>query len=156
MQNTLIIFGAKYLVFLMLIIAVVAFVFLQLKDKKKAVIFSAFVLPVSFITARILSFFFYNSRPFVVENVQPLIAHVADNGFPSDHTLLASAVSAIVFAFNKKVGIALWIMTFAVGASRVLAKVHHAVDVLGSMLVVILVVLVFEKFLLPLVEKKIK
>lgn len=153
MQNLLIIFGAKYLIYIMIVIAVVAFILLPRENQIKAAITAAFVLPLSFVLARTLSFFFYNPRPFVVEKISPLLEHAADNGFPSDHTLLASALAAVVFLFNKKNGALLCILTIIIGLSRVLAKVHHSLDVFGSIAIVILVTVAVEKFILPKFKK---
>jgi undecaprenyl-diphosphatase len=58
-------------------------------------------------------------RPFVVDHTTPLIAHNADNGFPSDHTALATAIAAVVFAWHRRVGAALLVVALLLGASRV-------------------------------------
>lgn len=153
MQNLIIIFGAKYLIYIMIVIAIGAFIFLPSKKQKKASIAAVFILPLTFILAKALSFFFYNPRPFVVEKIAPLIEHAADNGFPSDHTLLASALAAVVFSFNKKVGTLLWVFVIIVGLSRVLAKVHHLLDVFGSIAIALLVTIIIEKLILPKLQK---
>lgn len=144
MEN-LIIFGAEYLIFLMIAIAAVMFLLLPEKQKKKTAIFAALVLPFSYLLAKILSFFFYNPRPFVIGNFTPLIAHAADNGFPSDHTLLAAALTVVVYSFSKKASIFFLIATIFVAMSRVLAGVHSIIDVLGSMFVVLVVSFLVEK-----------
>lgn len=68
-------------------------------------------------------------RPFVVDHTTPLIAHNADNGFPSDHTALATAIAAVVFAWHRRVGAALLVVAVLLGASRVAAHVHHVPDI---------------------------
>jgi undecaprenyl-diphosphatase len=105
--------------------------------KKKIVITSILSLPLSLVIAKIASHFIYNPRPFVVLNSLPLISHAADNGFPSDHTLICAAVASIVFLYNKKLGIFLFVLTAFVGLSRILALVHHPIDILGSILIAI-------------------
>jgi undecaprenyl-diphosphatase len=72
-------------------------------------------------------------RPFVVDHTTPLIAHGADNGFPSDHTALATVVAAVVFAWQRRAGVALLAVAVIVGASRVAAHVHHVPDILGGL-----------------------
>ena len=54
------------------------------------------------VIALILGHLYYNPRPFVVGNFTPLISHSVDNGFPSDHVLLASAIASILYFFSKK------------------------------------------------------
>ncbi len=71
-------------------------------------------------------------RPFVVDGRPPLIVHVADNGFPSDHTTIGVAVAATVLAWRRLLGAALLLVALAVGAARVAAHVHHVPDVVGG------------------------
>ena len=81
-------------------------------------------------------------RPFVVDDVTPLFAHVADNGFPSEHTLLAVVVALLIYLRNKKMGIIFLLVAIAIGIARVLAGVHHMVDVIGSVLIRVCAVVV--------------
>ena len=74
----------------------------------------------------------------MVENITPLFPHVPDNGFPSDHVLLAAGIAAILMPFSKKWSIILWIIAFIIGAARVYAGVHHWIDILASMLIALL------------------
>lgn len=71
-------------------------------------------------------------RPFVVDHTAPLIAHPADNGFPSDHTALAAAVAAVVLLWHRRTGAALLVVAVLLGAARVAAHVHHWPDVLAG------------------------
>lgn len=146
MRNLLIIFGAKYLIYVMIVIFVIAFFLLAKNKKKDAILFAALVLPFSYLLNKTLSFFFYNPRPFVENNFTPLVDHVADNGFPSEHTLLAFSIAAISFYMNKKITAFFIAAALVVGISRVLAGVHHTLDVLGSIGIVILVALLVYYF----------
>jgi len=132
MADQLIIFGATYL---FLFIPVLAFVFFlkQSRDiQKQIILFGGILLPAAYLAARLAQLFYYNPRPFMQNDFIPRIPHIADNGFPSDHTLISAAISAVVFPFNKKLGSVLWCITVLVGVSRVLAGVHHGIDVIGS------------------------
>lgn len=135
-MDLLIVFAAKYL-YLVITLAAAAAIFAYKKTFIRRSILKLILIsfPLALITARILSLFIYTSRPFVVENVKPLISHVADNGFPSDHTLLVMTISAVFLIYNRKIGIILLILSFIVGAARVLAKIHAPVDILGSTIV---------------------
>ncbi len=126
----LVIFSAKYLFLLSIGLALIMFVTSQ--HKKDLLKLSLLTFPLSFILAKLASLIFYNPRPFVVENIQPLIPHGANNGFPSGHTLLAMTIAAVIFNFNKRLGLILMIVGLIVGISRVLVKVHHPVDILAS------------------------
>ena len=61
-----------------------------------------------------------------------LIEHTPDNGFPSDHALLAVTVGAIIYTQNQLVGSILIGLGVLVGISRVLSGVHHTLDIMGS------------------------
>ncbi len=74
-------------------------------------------------------------RPFVVDGTTPLFDHPADNGFPSDHTTLAAAVSGLVLAARRAWGAALLAVTALIGAARVLAHVHHVPDVVAGLVI---------------------
>jgi len=152
MTNLIIIFGAKYLVFVILILATIYFFKQDNFNKKKIFIFSLISLPLIFIIAKIASHFYFNPRPFVVGNFTPLIPHAPDNGFPSDHTLLSSAVAMIIFYFNKKIGLLLLFLAILVGASRVLANIHHPLDIIGSLLIPILSTLLVNYFVVRYIK----
>lgn len=148
MQNLLIIFGAKYLIAAIVLISIYFFWKQSKPARKQILIFAAIVLPVSYVAAKISSLFYFDARPFVVENFVPLIEHARDNGFPSDHTLLGGALAAVTFFFNRKVGTILFVLTVLMGASRVLAGVHHAVDIIGSLLITAIVASIANRFVL--------
>ena len=96
-------------------------------------------LPAIYLIAKLISHFYYDPRPFVAGHFTPLIPHQADNGFPSDHTLLSAAIASIIYYFNKKLSIGLWVLTLIIGFSRVYAGIHHPVDILGSVIIAIIV-----------------
>ena len=134
-MNILIIFIAKYLVFISAAIAVVYFAKQPRQKQKEMLIFAAALLPLSYVFAKLVSHFYFDPRPFVEGNFAPLLPHAADNGFPSDHTLLGTAIAFTVFHFNKKLGFLLFYLTVLVGIARVLAGVHHAADIVGSIII---------------------
>ncbi len=136
-MNFIIIFSAKYLLFLLILLAAVV-VLLAKRDEQKYLAKIAIIsFPLSYIIAKISAHFIYNPRPFVVEHVKPLIPHAVNNGFPSDHTLLAMAIASVLFVYNRKLGIIFAILGLIVGFSRVLANVHHTLDILGSSVIAI-------------------
>ncbi len=129
------IFCAKYLIFFLIGLTGI-FVNRLLKEKQKPfLIRMCITLPIIFIIAKISSYFYFDPRPFVVGNFVPLIPHAPDNGFPSDHMLLASALAALVLSENKKVGWYMCAIAMLIGASRIIVGVHHPADILGSMVI---------------------
>ena len=73
----------------------------------------------------------------VDHSIKPLFSHIADNGFPSDHTLLTMTIAAIIFVHNRKLGILLAIFSLIIGFSRVAAGVHHALDIIGAAVIAV-------------------
>ncbi len=152
MFDDLIVFGAKYLIWAICLVALLFAIGQSKEERKKMIILAIIALPVSYVVAKILGHFYYHSRPFVENNFVPLIAHAADNGFPSDHTLFGAAIASVIFLFDKKWGTGLFMLAFLVGVSRVLAGVHHFVDIAGSLLITIIVTV----FVYRIVEKYFK
>lgn len=148
MEN-LIIFGARYLTGVMIAIAVIYFLKQSRKRKIEMAVFAIITLPAIYLMAKIASALYFNPRPFVVENFIPLVEHANNNGFPSDHTLLSVAVAMVIFFYNKKLGGMLLFLALLVGIARVLAGVHHVLDIVGSFVIAIIVAFLFYKFILP-------
>ena len=141
MFNQLISFSVQYLY---IVIAVIALVFLVNKShtrKRDALLLALLSSGIALVLDKVLNVIIYSPRPFVVENISPLVPHVADNGFPSEHTLFVMLIAGIVFVFHKKMGILLGTLALIVGIGSVLAKVHHPIDVLGSVIIAIVSVL---------------
>lgn len=133
MPADLTIFAAKYLVFIdaLLAAAVVAIAIyrqprlLALQWAMAAVI----LIVLGYLLGRLGSAVYNDPRPFAVHHFHPLIPHPADNGFPSDHALLAAAVAAVVGVVRR-----LWMTPFVLLAvlidwARVGAGIHHITDV---------------------------
>lgn len=140
MNNTFAIFFAKDLIYISLIIFGFYFLFASKYKEKRIVLVSSLSATLSFISVFILNHLYYNPRPFAVNHVQPLIAHLPDNGFPSDHAILSALIASIAFVFNKKLGIMLWIFAILISLSRVYLQLHHNIDVLASFIVAIMMV----------------
>lgn len=145
-MDYLFIFGAKYLFGVSILIAIYYFWKSPIDTKRDLVKFGVFLFPIAYIVAKILNYFFYNPRPFVVENFTPLIQHAVDNGFPSDHVLLVAAIASLFMFFNKRVAGGLWIIAIIVAISRVYVGVHHWIDVIGSCVISVAVAAVIYYF----------
>ncbi len=135
------IFSAQYLFTLPILILGAYFLFSRKWPAQKRM--ALFAVPAGLLTY-LLGFIgnhlYYNPRPFVVGHFMPLIAHAADNGFPSDHTLLVSSLAAVGMYWNKWLGIALWIIAILVAIARVYVGLHHPIDVIASMCIAIVAV----------------
>ncbi len=133
MYEWIVIFSVEYLYLFIACIAL-GYFFIARKSVKlrEVVVIFLMAFGLALVIDKISNQLIDSPRPFVVEKVSPLVSHVADNGFPSEHTLLVFLIAGTVFLFNKKMGTTLGILALGVGVGSVLAKVHHPIDVLGS------------------------
>lgn len=133
MNDQIIVFSIRYLPFLIATIAVGFVLLSELRQQIKEIVLMTVVSNgIALTLDKVLNVIFYSPRPFVVANISPLIPHVANNGFPSEHTLLAMMIAGIILVYHKKMGIFLLGLAIAVGLGSVFAKVHHSIDIFGS------------------------
>lgn len=133
-MNAFFIFAAKYL-YLLPILALALYVFMQGRAAwKQMTLFAIPAAILSYALGVIGNSMYYDPRPFVVGRFTPLVAHAADNGFPSDHTLLAATLAMIGWYWDRRLGAALWAIAALIAFARVYVGVHHVIDVTGSML----------------------
>jgi len=151
-MNFLAIFGAEYLIFIIIILGFGIFIKKPAQIKREMIIFAFFTLPIIFIISRICAALYFNPRPFVAENFTALIPHQSNNGFPSDHTLLSSAIAMIIWQFNRKKGLILLALALMVGLARVYVGVHHYLDIFTSLIISIVAVLFVQQFIWPMVK----
>src|SRR5215831_7443380 len=133
MLNTFAIFGANYLWYAIIGIAVLMLFMLPRREQIRILVLAAVVLPLTYLISLIAGALYYDPRPFVIGHFTPLIPHKPSNGFPSDHVLWSAAIAAIIFPSNRWLSAVLWVLVIAVGASRVYVGVHHVTDIVGSM-----------------------
>jgi undecaprenyl-diphosphatase len=134
-MTSLIVFIGKYFIFIIGLVALGVTIISESTVRNKLVILTILSLLIAFGMASLAGFLYYDPRPFVVEHTTPLINHIADNGFPSDHTLYAMSASATIFVYKRKTGIFLAILSILGGAARVIAGVHHPIDIIGGTLI---------------------
>jgi len=153
-MDTLTLFEAKYLVFIIVIIAGVYWVTLPKEQKIKMFVFGVITAVVAFALTRLGGAIYFDPRPFVDSAVTPIYPHAANNGFPSDHTALAFTAAVTVFYMNKKFGLVLLFLASLVGASRVLGYIHSFTDILGS-IIFVAIAYVFAYYFTPKILSKI-
>ncbi|MDR3558946.1 MAG: alkaline phosphatase family protein, partial [Candidatus Pacebacteria bacterium] len=153
--DSIIIFIAQDLIWLVVLAAIWFFGKLPSSERKRAIILAIIALPLAYIAGKILSLVYYDPRPFVADHFAPLFSYVADNGFPSDHVLLLAAIAAVIYYFNQKKGTLFFLAAAAVGTARVLAGVHHLVDILGSLVIAGAATYLVQKMIFPRYAEKI-
>jgi undecaprenyl-diphosphatase len=128
------IFAAKYLIFILAALALYWFVRMSREDQVKMLRFGTISLPLTYALGFIASLLYYDPRPFISGNITPLIAHAANNGFPSDHALASFAIAAVFFAFSRPQARMLFILATIVAFARVFVGVHHYLDIEASLI----------------------
>ncbi|MBI2010632.1 MAG: phosphatase PAP2 family protein [Candidatus Colwellbacteria bacterium] len=135
--NWLFVFGAKYLIYLLLIFFLIAI----LKEKNFERRFYYFSLAtIGAIISRgiatpLIRFWYYRPRPFVDFSFDPLISHPLNSSFPSGHMAFLIPLSLVLWFLNKKAGSVFILASLIVGFSRIAVGVHWPSDILGGILI---------------------
>lgn len=103
----------------------------------------------TYVASKLLAHVIIDPRPYIVEHTQPLTPTASDNGFPSDHTLLAGLITASLWWLARRL-----LPLFAVGTlllmlGRLGIGAHHTIDVLGSVLIVLVLTVLVAWLPLP-------
>jgi undecaprenyl-diphosphatase len=146
MPADLTIFAATYLVFIEGVLAVAALALVFYRQPRSGLVrravTAALILVLSYVFAQIGGAVYNDPRPFTQDHVKPLIAHAPDNGFPSDHALLAAALVALVAVAGSWLAIPVAVLAVLVDWARVGTGIHHVADVVGSSLCIALATLI--------------
>lgn len=139
------IFAANVLIFVSLALAVVTIAVLLLRARSRILpwaLGAGITLTLSLVLGKIAGLLYDDPRPFVVEHVTPLVPHAPDNGFPSDHALLAAAIVALVLLAQPRASVPFAVLAVLVDWARVASGVHHVIDVVASSAIVALALVV--------------
>ena len=139
-MDTVVVIGAKYLIYIVAFLAVTVTLLSERSVRFNLIKLTLFSFPIAFLLSLIAAALFYDTRPFVVEQITPLIPHSADNGFPSDHTLFAMTAALTVLVYKRKMGMLLGVLAVIVGVFRVVAKIHYPIDIVGGIAIAIVAV----------------
>jgi undecaprenyl-diphosphatase len=79
-------------------------------------------------------------RPFEIMGVDPGALYLNNPGFPSDHALFVTAITAAVWfeTRRKKTTLVLMALVVAICVGRVLALVHTPLDVVGGIVIALI------------------
>lgn len=74
-------------------------------------------------------------RPFHrFPELMPLIPKPGSYSFPSGHTMTAFAAATVLYYYDRRLGMAGYILSFLIAFSRVYLMVHYPSDILGGIL----------------------
>lgn len=92
----------------------------------------AFNLCVSLIVCHcLLKYVVCRIRPYDLnQTVSLLVKPEFDPSFPSGHTFYAFSAATVIFMYNKKLGLAMYALSFAIALSRLYLYIHFPTDVM--------------------------
>lgn len=136
LTDDLMIFVAKYLLFVTVLFFVVAAVRGFRRRGLSVLVGSGVTLLLAFGFGLVAAAIHTEKRPFQSHHVHLLIRHVPGQSFPSDHATAAFALALATLVFlSRPVGAALLAFAMLIGFARVYCGVHYPGDILGSLLV---------------------
>ncbi len=136
MFNSLIIFCAKYLFIIIVLIAVYVMARLPRAKRKQAFIWAILAAVIALILTKAAAALYFDPRPFT-HGITPLFTHDADNGFPSDHMVVTMVAAVMSYTYNKRIGAGLVVLSLIVGISRILSGIHNPLDILAGIAIAV-------------------
>ncbi len=128
--------------------------FLLLRNFKKYLFFVVEVVFAGFFAryalVSIIRHFFPRVRPFYkLEDINFLLEQKESMSFPSGHTAFVFAISTVIYFYNRKIGVTLFVLSSLMGLARIISGIHWPTDILGGIVVGVLSgVMISEIFLL--------
>lgn len=103
----------------------------------------------AYLLAKLLGHIIADPRPYIVTHTRPLIPTAHDNGFPSDHTVLAAMLTASLAWVDRR-----YIALFSIGTLLVLIGrlgigAHHTIDVIGAVVIVVVAAAIVQLIPFP-------
>lgn len=134
--DSLIIFLAEYLPYLVFL-SIIFFLWsyrLSRKLQKQILLTLAFGLILSLGVTSFCRFLWPRPRPFLSFPINNLLTENSSS-FPSRHATIFFALATIVFSFQKKWGLGLFLAAFLISLARVAAGIHYPSDILGGLII---------------------
>lgn len=134
-MHELVILIAKYAIVLPVLVGVIVWFRIEKNRRLEMAILMVVSVIVTAACMKLASTLHQDPRPFVRDGVHPYFAHGVDNGFPSDHTAYSAVIAFVVLRYSRLAGVSLAALSLLIGASRVIAGVHHGQDIIGGFLI---------------------
>lgn len=140
MQDIIIRIFADGAIIAIVLIGVFALLF-KVPKNKRVQVYSEIIIAglITYLLAKLVGLVFQpaDMRPFELLGVSAGASFLNNPGFPSDHTLFATAITCAVWygTHNKPLTVILIMLTLLVAVGRVLALVHTPLDVIGGIVI---------------------
>lgn len=137
MPTGLTVFAATYLVYIDAVFACGVVALVLYRRPPEAILRWIIAAGITGVMAEVFtqigSAIYNDPRPFAIQHFRPLVSHAADNGFPSDHALLAAFLVVCVLLVRAWLAVPVAIVFgVLVDWARIGAGIHHPIDVVGS------------------------
>ncbi len=134
MFNLLIIFFSKYVLYL-IVAGVLLWLFVKRKNMYAFIIVFVPAIFNRLVVTELIRLFVHSTRPFIALHAMPLVS-VAERewhgSFPSGHAIFLFSLATSVWLYNKRFGVALYVLALAVGIARAFALVHWPMDIFAG------------------------
>lgn len=129
------IFFAKY--FGYVFVGLVFLLFWSPRAGARRAVLSAFLSAIiaRFIIVELIRWLWQRPRPFVENHITLLLEKTNEASFPSGHAAFYFAIAAVVYFYNKKIGLLFLIAAFFISVGRVFSGLHWPSDILAGALV---------------------
>ncbi|HZP55149.1 MAG TPA: phosphatase PAP2 family protein [Candidatus Saccharimonadales bacterium] len=134
-MDSLIIFLAKDLFIFVILIWIGCFFYTPKNRRLEYIVALIVAAIIALILDKVAGALYYHPRPFSVNHIKPLISHGADNGFPSEHTILVMTITTLIYFYRRQLALLAFTITVLVGAGRVWSHVHSWQDIAGGILI---------------------
>ena len=115
---------------------------------KRGIVILAIPLGIAILISESISAIYVRQRPFVADSgVHLLVPHSADGGMPSHHMVFMAALVATVWYYDRKAATLFAFLTLLTGLARVVAGIHYPSDILVGMIIGVVVVIAYRRFL---------
>jgi undecaprenyl-diphosphatase len=139
LTDDLMIFAAKYLLFVAFVVFVVAMSRAYRRRGLPVLVGCGATLALAYGFGLAAAALHTQKRPFQGHHVHLLIQHAPGQSFPSDHATAAFALALATLVFlSRPAGAALLAVAVLIGFARVYCGVHYPGDILGSLAVALL------------------
>ncbi len=126
---------AQYTIYLIGLAAVVVWARLPAPQRVRLLLQAVLAAVTTVVLIKTAAWTYNDPRPFVTGHVRPYFPHPADNGFPSDHTAAAAMTALLLWPYRRLAGGLLLAAALLMGSARVVARVHHPLDIAAALLI---------------------
>ncbi len=112
------------------------------------IIVLAIPVGITTILSEVISKIYMRPRPFTaMSDIQLLVPHAADGGFPSHHMAFMTAIGISIFLRHRIAGFVLLALTIFCGFGRVAAGIHYPTDIVAGFALAVAVTVLASRIL---------